>query len=96
MEGFMGEEDPYEANKFEVLRAKWIQESKVPSTAHHKHISPFQSRVTWDSMEGFMGEEDPYEANKFEVLRAKWIQESKVLFGEFKPAKTLKSLQQPN
>mmetsp|Transcript_19821 Transcript_19821/g.18864 ORF Transcript_19821/g.18864 Transcript_19821/m.18864 type:complete len:116 (+) Transcript_19821:581-928(+) len=42
-----------------------------------------------------MGEDDPYEASKFEILRAKWIHESKILFGEFKPANSLKSLRKP-
>jgi len=39
-----------------------------------------------------MGEVDPYEVNKFEMLRAKWLSDSKMLYGDFKPAKSLKSL----
>jgi hypothetical protein len=27
--GFLSEDDPYEANAFEVLRAKWINDSKM-------------------------------------------------------------------
>ena len=27
--GFLSEDDPYEANAFEVLRAKWIGDSKM-------------------------------------------------------------------
>ena len=27
-DGFISENDPYEANAFEVLRSKWIQDSK--------------------------------------------------------------------
>ena len=27
--GFLSEDDPYEANAFEVLRAKWISDSKM-------------------------------------------------------------------
>ena len=42
------------------------------------------------------GEDDPYEAAKFETLRAKWMQDSKILYGEFKPAQSVKSLKQPN
>ena len=26
--GFLSENDPYEANQFEVLRSKWIEDSK--------------------------------------------------------------------
>ena len=26
--GFLSENDPYEANSFEVLRSKWIEDSK--------------------------------------------------------------------
>jgi len=26
--GFLSESDPYEANSFEVLRSKWIEDSK--------------------------------------------------------------------
>ena len=44
--GFLSEDDPYEANAFEVLRAKWINDSKkldgdfITSTANKSLSGP--------------------------------------------------------
>jgi len=56
-----------------------------------KHQSLFSSK-TDEMSQFFSSNDDPYEASKYEVLRAKWLADSKILYGDFKPASSNKSL----
>jgi hypothetical protein len=60
-----------------------------------KHQSAFWSHENEfrESAEfNFFTQEDPYEATKFEVLKHKWFSDSKMLYGDFKPSGSNKSL----